>query len=49
MIKVKENRDRTEKFDAKVDRRKKLLRGPLEVREKFLAELLRKKGAPGRL
>ena len=45
MIKVKENRDQIERFDTKFDRRKKLLRDPLEVGEKslVLAERLRKK------
>ena len=36
LIKVKESRDQTEKYDAKVDRRKKRLRDPLEVGEKVL-------------
>ena len=36
LIKVKENRDQTERFDAKVDTRKKLLRDPLEIRENVL-------------
>ena len=51
LIKVKESRDQTEKFDAKVDRRKKRLRDPLEVDEKVLvlAECLRKKDSPVRL
>ena len=50
LIKVKENRDRTEKFDAKVDRCKKCLTDPLEIGEKVLvlAERLRKKDALGR-
>ena len=45
MIKVKENRDRTERFHIKVDRRKKLLRDPPEVGKKVLVlgERLRKK------
>ena len=45
MIKVKENRDLTERFDAKVDRRKKRVRDHLEIGEKVfvLAERLRKK------
>ena len=34
LIKVKENRDRLERFDAKVDRRKKRLREPLDIDEK---------------
>ena len=51
LIKVKENRDWTEKFDAKIDRRKKRLRDSLEVGEKalVLAERLSKKDAPERL
>ena len=51
MIKVKENRDRTERFDAKVNRHKKRLRDPLEIGEKVLvlAQRLRKKDAFGRL
>ena len=50
MRKVKEIRDRTERFDGKVDRRKKRLRDPLKIGEKVLveAERLRKKDAPGR-
>ena len=36
LIKVKENRDWTEKFDAKDDIRKKHLRNPLEAGEKVL-------------
>ena len=40
-----------ERFDAKVDRRKKRLREPLDIDEKVLvlAERLRKKEAPVRL
>ena len=51
LIKGKEDRDRRERFDAKVERRKKHLRDPLEIGEKVLvlAERLRKKGGPGRL
>ena len=51
LIKVKESRDQTEKYDAKVDRRKKRLRDPLEVGEKVLvlAKRLRKKDVPERL
>ena len=51
LVKVKENRDQTERFNAKVDRRKKWLRDPLELGETvfIFAELLRKKDAPGRL
>ena len=45
MIKVKENRDWTERFRVKVDRRKKRLRDPPEVGKKVLVlgERLRKK------
>ena len=51
LIKLKENRDRAKRFDAKVDRCKKRLKDPLEIGEKVLvlAERLRKKDAPGRL
>ena len=51
LIKCKENRDRKERFDAKVDRLKKRLRDLLEIREKVLvlAERLRKKDGSGRL
>ena len=51
LVKVKENRDQTERFNAKVDRRKKRLRDPLELGETvfIFTELLRKKDAPGRL
>ena len=49
LIKVKENRDRTEKFDTKVDRRKKWLRDPLEIGEKVLVLAERLRTAPGRL
>ena len=50
-IKVKEDRYRREKFDSKIDRRKKQLRDPLEIGEKvlLLAERLRKRDASGRL
>ena len=51
LIKVRKNRDQLERFDAKVDRRKKRLREPLDIDQKVLvlAEHLRKKDAPGRL
>ena len=51
LIKVKENKQRIESFDSKLDRRKKRLRDPFDVEEKvlLLAERLRKKDAPGRL
>ena len=50
-MKVKENRNRVERFDTKVDRREKRLRDPLEIGEKVLAlaKRLRKKDASGRL
>ena len=50
-IKVKEDRDRSEKFDSKIDRHKKQLGDDLEIGEKvlLLAERLRKRDAPGRL
>ena len=51
LMKVKEDRDWREKFDSKIDRRKKCLRDLLEIGEKVLvlAERLRKKDTPGRL
>ena len=49
LIKVKEDRDRRERFDAKVNKHKKRLRDPLEIGEKVLAERLRKNNAPRRL
>ena len=51
LIKVLKNRDWLERFDTKVDRRKKGLREPLDTDEKLsvLAERLRKKDPPGRL
>ena len=51
LIKVKESRDQTEKYDAKVDRRKKRLSDPLEAGEKVLvlAKRLRKKVSSLRL
>ena len=39
LIKVKGNRDRTEKFDAKVDRCKKRLIDPLEIVENVQVQL----------
>ena len=50
LIKVKENRDQTERFNTKLNRRKRRLREPLEMGRKFLvlAEHLRKKDMPGR-
>ena len=49
VIKVKENRDRFERFDAEVDRLKKRLKEPLTIDKKVLvlANRLRKKDAPG--
>ena len=49
VIKVKENRDRFERFDAEVDRHKKRLKEPLTIDKKVLvlANRLRKKDAPG--
>ena len=51
MIKVKEDRDRGERFVSKIDRCKKRLSSPLEIGKKVLvlADQLRKKDAPGRL
>ena len=45
LIKVKEDRDRRERFDIKSDKRRKKLRDPLEIGEKVLvlAKHLRKK------
>ena len=37
LIKVKENRDQLERFDAEVDRHKKRLREPLEIDKKSLS------------
>ena len=51
LIKVKENRDQTERYDAKVDKHKKRLGDFFEIGEKVLVgpEFLRKKYTPGRL
>ena len=51
LIKVKENRHQTERFNTKLDRRKRHLTEPLEMGGKVLvlAEHLRKKDTPGRL
>ena len=51
MIKVKEDRDRGERFVSKIDRCKKRLSSPLEIGKKVLvlAEQLRKKDTLGRL
>ena len=51
LIKVKEDRDRRERFDIKSDKRRKKLRDPLEIGEKVLvlAKHLRKKNAPGKV
>ena len=50
LIKVKENKDRIQRHDLKIDSRKKHLRSPLEIGEKFfvLSEHLKKKDAPGK-
>ena len=49
--KIKENKDRLQKYDEKSDKRKKKLRNPLGIGEKILvlAERLKKKDAPGEL
>ena len=50
LIKVKENKDRIQRHDLKIDSRKKRLRSPLEIGEKVfvLSERLKKKDAPGK-
>ena len=50
LIKVKENKDRIQRHDLKIDSRKKHLRSPLEIGEKVfvLSEHLKKKDAPGK-
>ena len=47
-IKVKENKDRIQRHDLKIDSRKKCLRSPLEIGEKkiFLSERSKKTDAP---
>ena len=51
LTKVRKNRDWLERFDAKVDTRKKRLRQPLDIDKKVLVltERFRKKYAPGRI
>ena len=48
---IQNNQIRNDKYNQKLDRRKKTLRSPLKLTEKVsvLAEKLRKKDAPGRL
>ena len=49
--KIENNQMRNEKYDQKIDRRKRTLRSPLNLDEKVLvlAERLKKKDAPGNL
>ena len=49
--KIENNQIRNDKYNQKIDKRKKTLRSPLNLTEKvlLLAERLRKKDAPGRL
>ena len=49
--KIKNNQMRNDKYDQKIGRRKRTLRSPLNLDEKFsvLAERLKKKHAPGNL
>ena len=50
--KVKENNDRIQRHDLKIDRRKKHLKSSLEIGEKVfvvLSEHLKKKDAPGKI
>ena len=49
--KIENNQMRNDKYDQKIDRRKRTLRSPLNLDEKFLvlAERLKKKDAPGYL
>ena len=51
LMKVQENRDQAERFNTKLNRRKRRLREPLEMGRKVLvlAEHLRKKDTPRRL
>ena len=51
LTKVRKNKDWLERFDAKVDTRKKRLRQPLDIDKKVLVltERFRKKYAPGRI
>ena len=49
--KIENNQMRNDKYDQKIDRRKRTLRIPLNLDEKvlILAERLKKKDAPGNL
>ena len=49
--KIENNQMRNDKYDQKIDRRKRTLRSPLNLHEKVLvlAERLKKKDAPGNL
>ena len=49
--KIQNNQTRNERYDEKIDKRKKKLRSPLNLHGKVLvlAERLRKKDAPGNL
>ena len=49
--KIENNQIRNDKYNQKIDKRKKTLRSPLNLTEKalLLAKRLRKKDAPGRL
>ena len=49
--KIEKNQMRNDKYDQKIDRRKRTLRDPLNLDEKVLvlAERLKKKDAPGNL
>ena len=49
--KIENNQMRNDKYNEKIDRRKRKLRSPLNLDEKFLAlaERLKKKDAPGNL
>ena len=47
--KIENNQIRNDKYDQKIDRRKRTLRSPLNLDEKVLAERLKKKDAPGNL
>ena len=51
ILKNDTNRMRNDKYDQKIDRRKKILRSPLKLGKKVLvlAERLKKKDAPGNL
>ena len=49
--KIENNQMRNNKYNQKIDRRKRILRSPLNLDEKVLvlAERLKKKNAPGNL